>query len=140
MQSDRDRDRSARPQEDRGAGDQYRYLEFLETAEVLENVHTAMRQGFDAFLIGNICDPGLREAREFSSIPVLGLCESSIHLANMMGTSFSLVTINAKFTPRIIENVERYGLKGRLAAVNRMQVARLLDLSAALKTKRRASA
>ena len=118
-----------------GAGDQYRYLEFLETAEVLENVHLAMQRGFDAFLIGNICDPGLREAREFATIPVLGLCESSLHLANMMGTSFSLVTINAKFTPRIVENVERYGLKGRLAAVNRMHVDRLLDLSEAFEDK-----
>lgn len=118
-----------------GAGDQYRYLEFLETAEVLENVHVAMERGFDAFLIGNICDPGLREAREFASIPVLGLCESSLHLACMMGTSFSLVTINSKFTPRIVENVERYGLKSRLAAVNRMQVERLLDLSAAFEDK-----
>jgi allantoin racemase len=114
-----------------GAGDQFRYLEFLETAEVLENVHIAMERGFDAFLIGNICDPGLREAREFASIPVLGLCESSLHVANMMGVRSSLVTINAKFTPRIVENVERYGLASRMAAVNRMQVERLLDLTQA---------
>lgn len=118
-----------------GAGDQYRYLEFIETAEVLENVHLAMERGFDAFLIGNICDPGLREAREFASIPVLGLCESSLHLACMMGSSFSLVTINSKFTPRIVENVDKYGLRGRLAAVNRMQVERLLDLGAAFEDK-----
>jgi allantoin racemase len=114
-----------------GAGDQFRYLEFLETAEVLENVHIAMERGFDAFLIGNICDPGLREAREFATIPVLGLCESSLHIACMMAVKLSLVTINAKFTPRIVENVERYGLMGRLAAINRMQVERLLDLPAA---------
>ena len=114
-----------------GAGDQFRYLEFLETAEVLENVHIAMERGFDAFLIGNICDPGLREAREFATIPVLGLCESSLHIACMMGVKLSLVTINAKFTPRIVENVERYGLMGRMAAINRMQVERLLDLPAA---------
>lgn len=118
-----------------GAGDQYRYLEFIETAEVLENVHTAMARGFDAFLIGNICDPGLREAREFASIPVLGLCESSLHIAAMMGASFSLVTINAKFTPRIVENVHRYGLASRLAAVSRMQVDRLLDLKLAFEDK-----
>ena len=118
-----------------GAGDQYRYLEFIETAEVLDNVHIAMERGFDAFLIGNICDPGLREAREFATIPVLGLCESSLHLACMMGATYSLVTINAKFTPRIIENVERYGLRGRLAAVNRMQVDRLLDLTEAFESK-----
>lgn len=118
-----------------GAGDQYRYLEFLETAEVLENVHTAMARGFDAFLIGNICDPGLREAREFASIPVLGLCETSLHLSCMMGASFSLVTINPKFTPRIVENVDKYGLRSRLAAVNLMQVSRLMDLSQAFEEK-----
>lgn len=114
-----------------GAGDQYRYLEYLETGEVLKNVHTAMERGFDAFLIGNIGDPGIREAREFSSIPVLGLCESSLHLACIMAASFSLVTINDKFTPRIVENVDRAGLRGRMAAVNRMRVARLMDLGAA---------
>jgi allantoin racemase len=113
-----------------GAGDQYRYLEFLETAEVLENVHIAAARGFDAFLIGNIVDPGLREAREAVEMPILGLCESALHVACMMGTRFSLVTINEKFTPRIVENVWRYGLKDRMAAVNRMRVARLMDLGA----------
>lgn len=111
-----------------GAGDQYRYLEFLETAEVLKNAHRAQDEGFDAFLIGNIADPGLREAREAVDIPVLGLCESALHVACMMGASFSLVTINQKFTPRIVENVWRYGLKDRMAGVSRMNVARLMDL------------
>src|ERR1700722_4154468 len=111
-----------------GTGDQFRYLEYLETGEVLKNVHRAVREGFDAFLIGNIADPGLREAREIANIPVLGLCESALHVACMMGANFSLVTINEKFTPRIVENVMRYGLKDRLAAVNRMSVDRLLDL------------
>ncbi len=111
-----------------GAGDQYRYLEFLETAEVLRNAHRAQAEGYDAFLIGNIADPGLREAREAVDIPVLGLCESALHVACIMGASFSLVTINQKFTPRIVENVWRYGLKDRMAGVARMSVARLMDL------------
>src|ERR1700733_13424563 len=111
-----------------GFADQYRYLEFLETGEVMENLHTAMARGFDAFLIGNIADPGLRECREIANIPVLGLCETSLHVACMMGANFSLVTINEKFTPRIVENVTRAGLRDRLAAVNRMSIDRILDL------------
>lgn len=111
-----------------GFADQYRYLEYLETGEVMENVHTAMARGFDAFLIGNIGDPGLRECREIANFPVLGLCETSLHVACMMGGNFSLVTINEKFTPRIIENVKHYGLKERLAAVNRMSIDRILNL------------
>jgi allantoin racemase len=113
-----------------GFADQYRYLEFLETGEVMENLHTAMARGFDAFLIGNIADPGLRECREIANIPVLGLCETSLHVACMMGANFSLVTINEKFTPRIVENVTRAGLRDRLAAVHRMKVDRILNLDA----------
>ena len=113
-----------------GVGDQFRYLEYLETGEVLKNVHRAVREGYDAFLIGNIADPGLREAREIADIPVLGLCESALHMACMMGANFSLVTINEKFTPRIVENVHRYGLRDRFAAVNRMRIERLTDLGA----------
>ncbi len=114
-----------------GVGDQFRYLEFLETAEVLKNVHRAVNEGFDAFLIGNIADPGIREAREIAPIPVLGLCESAMHVACMMGANFSFVTINEKFTPRIIENVHRYGLAGRFSGANRMNVQRLTDLAPA---------
>ncbi|MBI4195067.1 MAG: hypothetical protein HY526_08315, partial [Betaproteobacteria bacterium] len=103
---------------------------YLETGEVLENAHTAVRRGFDAFLIGNIGDPGLRAAREIANIPVLGLCETALHVACMMGRNFSLVTINEKFTPRIIDNVERYGCASQLAAVSRIRVDRILNLNA----------
>jgi len=111
-----------------GLADQYRYLDYLESGEVMENCQQAVRRGFDAFLIGNIGDPGLWLCREIADIPVLGLCETSAHLACMMGANFSLVTINEKFTPRIVENIERYKLAGRLAAVNRMKIERINDL------------
>ena len=111
-----------------GTGDQFRYLEYLETGEVLKNVHRAVREGFDAFLIGNIADPGLHAAREIANIPVLGLCESAMHVACMMGANFSFVTINEKFTPRIVENVARYGLRERFVGAARMRIERLTDL------------
>jgi len=114
-----------------GVGDQYRYLEFVEAQEVLENVERATREGFDAFLIGNIADPGLREARENTDLPVLGLCETSVHLANMMAGNFSIVSGNRKAAPKIVENIHRYGLGGKLFAVRHMTVERLVDLNQA---------
>ena len=113
-----------------GIGDQYRYLEFIEAQEVLENVERAAREGFDAFLIGNIGDPGLREAREITGMPVIGLCETSTHLASMMGGNFALVTGNEKHATRIVENVGRYGLREKLHSVHAMSVVRLVDLDA----------
>jgi hypothetical protein len=37
-----------------GVTDQFHYLDYLESGEVMTNVQDAMRRGFDAFLIGNI--------------------------------------------------------------------------------------
>ncbi len=119
-----------------GVGDQFRYLEYLETGEVLKNVQRAMLEGYDAFLIGNIADPGLREAREIANIPVLGLCESAMHVACMMGANFSFVTINEKFTPRVVENVDRYGLRSRFVGASRMRIDRLTDLGPGFQPRR----
>ncbi len=66
--------------ESAGIGVHYRFLEDHETREVIYNAMRAEREGYDAFLIGNISDAGLREAREVVNIPVLGLCETSLHI------------------------------------------------------------
>ena len=118
-----------------GIADQYLYLEHLAAVEVMDNVQQAVRDGFDAFLIGNIADPGLAACKEIANIPVLGLCESTIHMACMMGARFSLVTLNEKFTSRILDNVARYELKGRLASVARMRIENIADLEAGLSDK-----
>jgi allantoin racemase len=116
-----------------GVGDQYRSLEFIETIEVLDNVARAEADGFDAVLLGNIADPGLRQAREMADIPVLGLCETALFTACQMGLSFGLVVANDKHYGRVLENVAAYGLQSRLATVERMTVDRLVDLDEAFR-------
>jgi len=113
-----------------GMYDQFRYLDYLETAEVVENCQRAVREGFDAFIIGNIGEPGLHLCREVANIPVLGLCETSVHLACQMGANFSFVAINEKWEPRIRESVARYGLSGRLHSIRRMRIERMNDFEA----------
>lgn len=111
--------------ESAGIGVHYRFLEHHDTREVFCNAMQAEREGYDAFLIGNISDAGIREAREVVNIPVLGLSETSLHLACMMGANFGLVTISEKWTPRILENVQRAGLERRLAGVEAMNTSPL---------------
>jgi allantoin racemase len=104
--------------------DQYRYLEFRDTGEILDNGLKAERGGYDAFLIGNIFEPGLHALRELLNIPVLGLCEASVHLACLMGARFSVVNINAKFTRRVADNIAATGLAGRLASMEEIDFER----------------
>jgi allantoin racemase len=104
--------------------DQYRYLEYVDTQEILANGLRAEKEGYDAFLIGNIFEPGLHALREILNIPVLGLCESSIHLACLMGPGFSIVNVNPKFVRKVAENIAGAGLTGRLVSIEHMQVER----------------
>src|SRR5690606_6408020 len=50
-----------------------------------------------------------------------------MHLACIMGASFSFITINDKFTPRIVENVTTYGLEKRFVGAHKMNITRLHD-------------
>jgi Asp/Glu/hydantoin racemase len=111
--------------ESAGIGVHYRFLEYHDIREVIFNAMKAEREGYDAFLIGNISDGGIREAREVVNIPVLGMCETSLHIACMMGASFGFVGISPKWTPRLVENVERYGLERRLVAIEPMNTSPL---------------
>lgn len=111
--------------ESAGIGVHYRVLEYHDTKEVIYNAVKAQQAGYDAFLIGNISDAGIREAREMVDIPVLGLAETSMHFACMMGATYGLVTISEKWTPRIIENARRYGLERQLVGVEAMQTSPL---------------
>jgi allantoin racemase len=108
----------------RAVADQYRYLEFLDTAEVIENGLRAQAEGYDAFLIGNFFQPGLHELRELLSIPVLGLSESSVSMACLMGPTFSLIQVNPKFNRRIVEGIALQGLAGRMVSVEMLTVER----------------
>jgi allantoin racemase len=119
-----------------GIGAHFRFLEYHDTKEVIYNALEAEKQGYDAFLIGNITDAGLREARELVNIPVLGLSETSLHVASMMGASFGLIAIAERWVPRLMENVERYGLRGKLAGIEAMQTSPL-DLRKAFRDEAR---
>jgi allantoin racemase len=108
----------------RAVADQYRYLESLDTQEVLENGLRAEREGYDAFLLGNIFQPGLHELRELLNIPVLGLAECAVHMACLMGPNFSIINVNPKFNRRIVEGIKLQGLEGRMVSVEMMSVER----------------
>jgi allantoin racemase len=101
-------------EESSGFGVHHPFLEHNDVREVMQNAMRAEREGYDAFLIGNSSDAGIREARELVNIPVLGLSETALHIACMMGATFGLMTVSERWTLRNLENVRRAGLESRL--------------------------
>jgi allantoin racemase len=103
-----------------GRVDSYRFFETLDHVSILDSVLEAEQSGFDAVAIGNMLDPGLREARSMVDIPVVGLGETSMLTACMMGSRFGLISVNRHMAGRFDDNVSRYGLRERLASLEYM--------------------
>jgi len=95
----------------------------LAVPPLLEQVKRANEEGYDAVILACFSDPGLQAAREVSDILVLGIEETTLHVAAMLGHKFTILTPLAKRIPAKEHEVRAYGLELALASV------RSLDLS-----------
>jgi allantoin racemase len=66
-------------------------------------------QGYDAVVIGCCFDPGVRVAREFARIPVVGPTEASVGYVTCFGRDFSVVTDSPKTGAWIADLIAIYG-------------------------------
>jgi allantoin racemase len=101
------------------------YDEAYAVPPTLELVKRANQEGYDAVILACFSDPGLYAAREISTIPIIGIEESSFHVAAMLGARFSIMTPRKARIPAKREEVHIRGLDDYLASV------RSLDLSVA---------
>ena len=101
----------------------------LATPDTVARVIAAEQEGVDAVVINCMDDPGLRAAREMVAIPVLGPCETSMHLAAMLAHRFSVVTVLDHLEPQFVNHAKVYGVADKLASVRSVSIP-VLDLEA----------
>ena len=94
----------------------YPYLEMMNDLEIVGQIVKAEQNGYDAVIIGCYCDPGLREARGLVDIPVIGLSEASMSVAQMIGGRFAVVTVWESYVPIMEKNLRLYGWESRAIA------------------------
>ena len=101
---------------------------FIETREdavlaapgMLEIVR-ANRDNTDAIVIACHCDPNLDVIREITDKPVIGIGESSMRIASMLGHRFSIIQTTAESVPLKEALVREYQLQAFLASVRAPQ-------------------
>ncbi len=103
---------------------EYEFYEHIAIHNIIEQSIVAEKDGFDAIVIGCFYDPGLREVRELVKIPVVGVCEASLHVASMLSAGkFSILVGRRKWIPKMADNAQNYGLDSKIASW------RVLDLT-----------
>ncbi len=86
--------------------------------------------GCDAAIISAFGDPGLAAAREFADIPIVGIQESAILTAWMLGRRYSIICLTPRLRTWYIECAHEHGLAGRLASVRALN-APIADITRA---------
>lgn len=96
---------------------EYEFYEHVAIHSIIEHSVGAEKDGFDAIVIGCFYDPGLREVRELVKIPVVGVCEASLHVASMLSAGkFSILVGRRKWIPKMADNARIYGFESRIAS------------------------
>ena len=93
------------------------YDEAMCASGVLELVKKANEEKYDAVILACFSDPALEQAREISDILVTGIEEISLHVAAMLGSKFTVLTMTDKRVPSKEAHVRRFKLEGSLASV-----------------------
>jgi allantoin racemase len=91
--------------------------------ETLKMVRQANKELYDAVIINAFSDPGLEAARQISDIFVAGIEETTLHVAAMLGSKFTILTpIKSRITHKY-EEVRHYKLEQSLASVRTTAMA-----------------
>ncbi len=108
---------------DRGpASIECEYDEMLAVPDTVAKIVEAERDGADAVIIDCMGDPGLKPGRECVSIPVLGPCETAMHLAAMLGHKFSVVTVLRRINVMIENQAKLYGCAEKYASTRAVDI------------------
>jgi allantoin racemase len=89
----------------------------LAGAEVLRYLAAGFAGDADGVLLACFGDPALYALKEVSPVPVIGIAEAALSTALLLGFKFSIVASSPKAVPMMESLVKSYGLEGRLASV-----------------------
>jgi allantoin racemase len=97
---------------------------FLKSSDILDSAVTAADEGMDGIAIGCFLDPIQHELREILDIPVLGIAETGMHVACMLGKRFAVLSHAEALNIKVYDDlVRRYGLESRCAGMGAVDLS-----------------
>ncbi len=101
----------------------YSFLHFINDREVLEAILGAESDGFDSVLVYCFSDPAITEARQAMNIPVCGLAQPALLMAQSMGSRIGIVAMSPESACRNEELMIKYGLREKvILPIRRMPI------------------
>lgn len=90
-------------------------LQYLHSLQFVAAGLRAQEEGYDAYAISTLPEPGLREIRSMLEIAVVGYGESAMLAACLLGRKFGVLVFISELAALLEDNVRRHGLQERFA-------------------------
>jgi Asp/Glu/hydantoin racemase len=88
--------------------------------ELFEAVRNLKKEDYDAVVLHCYSDPHLTACRQIMDIPVVGVVQTSMVMATMMGAKFGVITFAQPIIDLIDELALKYGFKDRAVRTRSM--------------------
>ena len=88
--------------------------------ELFEAIRGLKDQDYDAVVIHCYSDPHLTACRQIMDIPVIGVVQTSMMMASMMGARFGVITFTQPLIELIDDLAVKYGFKDRAVKTRSM--------------------
>jgi len=88
--------------------------------ELFEAIRELKNEDYDAVVIHCYSDPHLNACRQIMDIPVIGVVQTSMMMASMMGSKFGVITFAQPLIDLIDDLTLRYGFKDRAVRTRSM--------------------
>ncbi|MFC2059067.1 aspartate/glutamate racemase family protein [Chloroflexota bacterium] len=111
----------------------YKFWVYYHNSQCLSNMLRAEKEGFDAFILGCSSDSALVEGRGIVSIPVIGITQSNMYMAGMLGECFAIVTSPHLFVEMYRQLVRLYGLESKYLQGNYSLEISEMEIAQAIK-------
>jgi len=94
------------------------YTKEIASSYILKEIIASEKKGkYDGYVIGCFADPAIHAAKEITNKPVVGIGEASIHIAKLIGESFSIITVGPESRWVYKDAVHRCGAESKLASL-----------------------
>jgi len=99
------------------------YEEYLSIPETARLMYEAEQEGVDGAVLGCAGDPGLSAYRELTKdLVIVGPGVSSMHIAALRGSRFSVLTVTDSTVPSVYDLVDQAGLRSKFVSVKAVNI------------------
>lgn len=98
------------------------YDEYVGVMDMVEKGIKAQSEGFDAVVINCAMNPAMEGLRELLDIPVVGAGLAVVHVASMLGDTFSIIDTGQQHWPYLRRVVANAGLLNKLTSVRALNL------------------